>query len=142
MASDREGGRARPPATAAPPPAGSAAAPPQSFLPLSARDFHILFTLAGGDRHGYGLVKDIEEQTGGLIRLDPANLYRAIQRMVDIGLAEDVEPAAADSADERRRYYRLTGLGRRVVAADAERMRSLAAAAEAERLIPRSGGAS
>lgn len=113
----------------------------KSLLPLSARDFHILFVLACGDRHGYGLVKAIEEQTNGMIRLDPANLYRAIQRMVDTGLVEDSEPPA-DGSGERRRYYRITELGRRVVSADAERMRSLARAAEAERLISRSGGTS
>ncbi|MBW1885602.1 MAG: helix-turn-helix transcriptional regulator [Deltaproteobacteria bacterium] len=109
-----------------------------SFLPLSARDFHILFVLACGDGHGYGLVKAIEAQTDGLIRLDPANLYRAIQRMVDSGLVEDTEPPA-DGSGERRRYYKITEHGRRVVSADAERMRSLARAAEAARLISKSG---
>lgn len=112
-----------------------------AYLPLSARDFHILFVLAGGAAHGYGLVKAIEAQTDGLIRLDPANLYRAIQRMVDDGLVEDAAPPTG-GADERRRYYRITELGRRVVSADAERMRSLARAAEAEQLIARSRRAS
>jgi DNA-binding PadR family transcriptional regulator len=112
--------------------------PETSLLPLSARDFHILFVLACGDSHGYGLVKTIEAQTDGLIRLDPANLYRAIQRMVDVGLVEDAEPPA-DGGGERRRYYQITELGRRVVSADAERMRSLARAAEAEQLIDKSG---
>jgi DNA-binding PadR family transcriptional regulator len=115
--------------------------PEASFLPLSARDFHILFVLAGGDAHGYGLVKAIEAQTEGMIRLDPANLYRAIQRMVDDGLVEDAE-TPGDAADERRRYYRITELGRRVVSADAERMRSLARAAESEHLITKSRRAS
>ena len=114
--------------------------PEKSFLPLSARDFHILFVLARGDSHGYGLVKTIEAQTDGLIRLDPANLYRAIQRMVDAGLVEDTESPA--DGGERRRYYQITELGRRVVSADAERMRSLARAAEAERLIGKSERAS
>ena len=75
--------------------------PENSFLPLSARDFHILFVLAGGDSHGYGLVKTIEAQTDGLIRLDPANLYRAIQRMVDSGLVEDTEPPISSSSAPR-----------------------------------------
>ncbi len=110
------------------------------LLPLSPRDFHILFALADGERHGYGLVKVIERQTDGLIRLDPANLYRAIQRMVADGLVEDAERRPAPgSADERRRYYRITGLGRDVVGAEAVRMRSLAEAAEAKQLIPKLG---
>ncbi len=110
------------------------------LLPLSPRDFHILFALADGERHGYGLVKVIERQTDGLIRLDPANLYRAIQRMVAEGLVEDAERRAAPgSADERRRYYRITEMGRDVVGAEAGRMRSLARAAEAKQLIPKLG---
>jgi len=110
------------------------------LLPLSPRDFHILFALADGERHGYGLVKVIERQTDGLIRLDPANLYRAIQRMVADGLVEDAERRPVPgSADERRRYYRITGLGRDVVGAEAVRMRSLAEAAEAKQLIPKLG---
>jgi len=108
------------------------------LLPLSPRNFHILFALADGERHGYGLVKSIEQQTDGLIRLDPANLYRAIQRMVADGLVEDAERRAAPgSADGRRRYYRITVLGRDVVGAEAGRMRSLAEAAEAKQLIPK-----
>ncbi len=111
------------------------------MLPLSPRDFHILFALADGERHGDGLVKAIEEQTDGLIRLDPANLYRAVQRMVDDGLVEDAERRPAPgSADERRRYYRITEMGRDVVGAEAGRMRSLANAAEAKSLIPKPGG--
>ena len=110
------------------------------LLPLSPRDFHILFALADGERHGLGLVRAIERQTDGLIRLDPANLYRAIQRMVADGLVEDAElRSAPGSADERRRYYRITGLGRGVVGAEAGRMRSLAEAAEAKQLIPKPG---
>ena len=110
------------------------------LLPLSPRDFHILFALADGERHGYGLVKTIERQTDGLIRLDPANLCRAIQRMVAAGLVVDAERrSTSGSADERRRYYRITDLGRAVVGAEAGRMRSLAEAAEAKQLIPKPG---
>ena len=111
------------------------------LLPLSPRDFYILFALVDGERHGYGLVKAIEEQTDGLIRLDPANLYRAVQRMVDGGLVEDAaRRAAPGSVDERRRYYRITEIGRDVVGAEAGRMRSLANAAEVKSLIPKPGG--
>ena len=108
-------------------------------LPLSPRDFHILFALVDGECHGYGLVKSLREQTDGALSLDPANLYRAIQKLSAAGLVEDAERRkAADAADERRRYYRITALGRNVVAAEAERMRAIAGVAEAKKLIPRS----
>lgn len=101
-------------------------------LPLKPVDFHILLVLTEADLHGYGIVKEIEERTGGGIRLEPGNLYRYVRRLVDEGL---VTPAAREPIDgeERRRYYAVTPLGRQVLAAEASRMRSLVAAAE-ERL--------
>lgn len=109
-----------------------------AHLPLSARDFHVLFGLAEGERHGYGLVKSIADETGGLVQLDPANLYRALQAMVEAGLVEDAGRRPAPEASGReRRYYGITALGRRVVQAEARRMQALAATAEARRLIPR-----
>jgi DNA-binding PadR family transcriptional regulator len=98
------------------------------FLPLAARDFYILFFLAQRERHGYGLVKAIDAHSDGSVRLDPANLYRAIQRLAADGLiADGPRKVAADSGRERR-YYRITELGREVVAAEATRMQALAAA--------------
>lgn len=99
-------------------------------LPLKPVDFHILLVLTDGDLHGYGMVKEIEARSGGTIRLEPGNLYRYIRRLVDEGM---VEPAARKAADgeERRRYYTVTSLGRELLAAEASRMRSLVAAAEA-----------
>ena len=109
------------------------------WLPLSARDFHILLALTDGERHGYGLVKTIERASGGVLRLDPANLYRAIQKLAEAGLVQDAECKPAPEANAaRRRYYRITDLGRGVATAEAERMRELAAVAEAKCLIPRS----
>lgn len=98
-------------------------------LPLKAVDFHILLVLTDGDLHGYGMVKEIEERSGGTIRLEPGNLYRYIRRLVDEGM---VAPAAREGVDgeERRRYYTVTPGGRRLLAAEAARMRSLVAAAE------------
>ena len=117
--------------------------PARWHVPLSPRDFYILFALADEDRHGYGLVKVIEEQSNGALRLDPANLYRAVQKLANAGLVADADRRRApDVADERRRYYRLTDLGRRVVIAEAERMRHLVEAATAKRLISPSGGVS
>lgn len=110
---------------------------PHTSLPLRPVDFHILLVLTDGERHGYGIAKEIDARSEGRIRLEPGNLYRYLRRLVEGGL---VEPAARrpspDTADERRRYYRVTALGRRVLAADAARMRSLVAAAEARVTLP------
>ncbi len=105
-------------------------------LPLSERDFHILFALVDGPCHGYGLVKTIRERTGGALSLDPANLYHAVQRMMDQGLVEDADRREAPDSARIRRYYRIAPRGRRVLAADAERMRVLVAAACTKKLIP------
>jgi len=103
------------------------------FLPLTARDFHILFVLLDGDRHGYWMVTEIEKQTGGKIRMEAGNLYRSIRRKIRDGLIAEAERRPApESDDERRRYYRITDLGRRVVAAEMARMRAVLAAADAK----------
>jgi DNA-binding PadR family transcriptional regulator len=98
----------------------------RSFLPLKPVDLELLLALADGERHGYGLVQSIEGHTNGLLRLDPGNLYRVIKRLLADGLvAEAGQRAAADQGGERRRYYRLTPLGGRVLAAELERLRTL-----------------
>ena len=113
-----------------------------SMLPLSPRDFLILFALVDGDRHGYGLVKEVERQSDGQVRIDPANLYRSLRRMRKQWLVEESERRPAPEADdERRRYYRITELGTRVVTAEASRMSRLAHAARAKKLIPGSEAA-
>lgn len=99
-------------------------------LPLKPVDFHILLVLTDGDRHGYGIVKEIEDRTDGALRLEPGNLYRYVKRLVEIGAVERAERRAVEG-HERRRYYRVTALGRRLLAAEADRMRSLVDAAEA-----------
>jgi PadR family transcriptional regulator len=109
---------------------------PESFLPLKPVDLLILTMLAGGERHGYGVRQDIAEHTGGTILLEAGNLYRSIRRMLDEGLLQESgRRPAQDLDDERRRYYRLTALGRRVLAAEALRLRELVRIAEAHRLI-------
>jgi len=97
------------------------------FLPLKPVDLELLLALAGEDRHGYGLVQRISEHTNGLIVLDPGNLYRVIKRLLGDGLIDE-NPARAAEGDERRRYYRITALGGRVLAAELERLRALIAA--------------
>jgi DNA-binding PadR family transcriptional regulator len=108
----------------------------RAFLPLNPREFLILFALVEGEQHGYGLVKAVESQTDGQVRMDPANLYRSIKRLVRDELVQQVgERKAPESNDERRRYYGITRLGREVVVAEAERLDRLAAAARARNLI-------
>jgi len=102
------------------------AADPRTHLPLKPVDFELLLALAGEDRHGYGLVQAISAHTGGLLVLDPGNLYRVIKRLLADGLiAEAGGRSAADADGERRRYYRITPLGGRVLAAEVERLRTL-----------------
>lgn len=99
---------------------------PESFLPLKPVDFLILLALVEGERHGYGLLQDVAQATEGRTRLDAGNLYRLMRRQLDAGLVEMAERRpAAESGDERRRYYRLTRLGRQVARAETERLTRL-----------------
>ncbi len=107
---------------------------PEEFLPLSPQEFQILLSLADRDRHGYGIMQEVAERTGGDMRLGPGTLYGAIKRMRGPGLIE--EAGEREEGDERRRYYRLTPLGRAVAMAEAGRLASLVAAARGKRLLP------
>ncbi len=99
---------------------------PRSFLPLKPDLFHILLALSERELHGYGIMKSVEEATEGQIVLEPSPLYRRLKRLLELGIvAESTERPATDVDDERRRYYRLTNLGRSVLAADAARMVAL-----------------
>jgi DNA-binding PadR family transcriptional regulator len=110
---------------------------PTSLIPLNPRDYLILFALVGEDRHGYGIVKEVEAGSRGGVRLDPANLYRSLKRMTADGLVEEAErPTGADDPSDRRKYYRITPLGRKVVELEARRLADLTAAARAIELIP------
>jgi len=89
-------------------------------------DLELLLALADDERHGYGLVQAIAAHTNGLVELDPGNLYRVVKRLLADGLvAEAGQRSAPDEGGERRRYYRLTPLGGRVLAAELERLRTL-----------------
>ena len=106
------------------------------MLPLKPQDYHILFVLLDGERHGYGMVKEIERQTGGQVRLEAGNLYRSVRRLIKQGLiVESDRRPAPESDDERRRYYGVTDFGRQVVDAETDRMRNVVAAAEARLAI-------
>ena len=106
-------------------------------LPLPAATFHILLALAEADRHGYGIIQDVEARTGGALRLSAGTLYRSIQRLLEQGLiVETRERPAPEEDDERRRYYRITPLGRAVAKAEARRLTELVRMARAAGLAP------
>ncbi len=107
-----------------------------SMLPVNPRDFLILFSLVDGERHGYGVLKHVSEESEGRVRLDPANLYRSLKRLMKDGLVAETEKRPASDLDEkRRRYYGLTELGTQVVAAEATRLSKLADAARSRNLV-------
>jgi DNA-binding PadR family transcriptional regulator len=107
-------------------------------LPLPPATFHILLALAAGDRHGYGIIQDVEARTDGALRLSPGTLYRTIQRLLEQGLiVETRERPSPEEDDERRRYYRITPLGTAVARAEAQRLARLVRLARASGLVPR-----
>jgi DNA-binding PadR family transcriptional regulator len=108
------------------------------FLPLPTAVFHILVALADRDRHGYSIMQDVATRTDGKVRLSAGTLYSAVRRMLEQGLIEELRDSPdPDSEDQRRRYYRLTALGRRVALAEARRLRDMLSQAQATGLIPR-----
>lgn len=108
----------------------------ESQLPLKPVELLVLTMLSAGDRHGYGIRQDILEHTGGTMALEAGNLYRTMRRLEADGLIdESPRRHADDSDDERRRYYRLTPFGRRVLAAELERLRALVKLGEERRVI-------
>jgi len=117
---------------------------PESFLPLTPVVFDILVTLASGDQHGYGILMDLRQRTGEMVR--PGSLYRALNRLLEDGLIDPVDPSdvvkakqarAADPGSDRRRPYRLTALGRQVAEAETARLDAQVRSARAARLVSR-----
>ena len=99
---------------------------PDSFLPLKPHVFHVLLSLADEDQHGYGIMQEVLDRTDGKVRLWPATLYGTLKRLMDEDLiAESGDRPAPDRDDARRRYYRLTKLGRRVLNAECRRLEDL-----------------
>jgi DNA-binding PadR family transcriptional regulator len=89
----------------------------QKFIPLKPQWFHIMLSLAGGEQHGYGIMQEVLQRTSGKVRLWPATLYGSIKRLIEADLIEE--------SDARRRYYRLTTLGKRVLDAECDRLQEL-----------------
>ena len=111
---------------------------PKDLLPLTPAVLHILLALADEERHGYGIMREVEARTGGETRMGPGTLYGSIKRMLADDLIEESdERPDPQMDDQRRRYYRITDFGRKVAGAEAERLTSLVNAAEAKRLVKR-----
>jgi DNA-binding PadR family transcriptional regulator len=107
-----------------------------ALLPLAPAFLHILIALGEGERHGYAIMQDVAARTDGRVQMSPGTLYGSIKRMLADGLIEEVTTGAA-GADERRRFYRLTKFGRRVAAAEADRLTTLLSQARSSGLVPR-----
>ena len=106
------------------------------FLPLTPQQFHILLALTGGDRHGYGIIQDVERRTDGELRLSAGTLYRSIQRLLEQGLVSETDNRPApEFDDERRRYYRITAFGTAVARAEIRRMSQLVRMARTQGLL-------
>jgi len=98
---------------------------PEDFLPLTPAVFNILLALADSEKHGYGIMLEVEANTNGQVLMGPGTLYGSIKRMLKAGLIEESdERADLEMDDQRRKYYRLTNLGRRALRMEAERLAS------------------
>lgn len=110
------------------------------LLPLPTATFHILVALSDADRHGYGIMQEVAQRTGGKTKLNPGTLYTTIQRLLEKGLIVELREAPdPDQDDERRRYYRLTPLGRRAAQLELARLSELVALGQRAGLTPERG---
>ena len=112
---------------------------PEALLPLTPAMFHVLVALASGDLHGYAVIKDVADRTGGSVQLGTSTLYGIVKRLLADGLAvESKRRPAAEDDDERRRYYRLTPFGREVVNAEIRRLEATLQAAKGVPILRKS----
>ena len=110
---------------------------PEDHLPLSPAVFHILLALADEERHGYGIMQEVKQRTDGKVRLGAGTLYGAIKRLLEKGIiVETDERPDPELNEERRRYYRLTDFGQRVLRAEVSRLNQLVQQARAKELLP------
>ena len=116
---------------------GDEARVPDGYLPLTPAVLDIVLALGDDELHGYGIMREVRQRTDGRRRLAPGTLYRSLRQMQERGLVEEsLERPVPSLDDERRRYYRLTELGRRVAAAEVERLEGLVRAARSKGLAP------
>ena len=110
--------------------------PKRKLDPLPAAAFQIMLALAGGDLHGYAVMRQVEEQTGGRLRLGPGTLYGSIQSLLEGNLIQEVgRPADIEVRSERRRYYRLTVTGRKMARSEAEKMADVLRVARTRKIL-------
>jgi DNA-binding PadR family transcriptional regulator len=112
--------------------------------PLTPAVFHILLALADGEKHGYSIMKDVEKQTQGKLKMGPGTLYGSIKRMLAAGLIEEADERPDPALDdERRRYYRLSDLGQKVLSAESQRLEQAVEVARQKRVLahPQTGAA-
>src|SRR5262245_32723734 len=110
--------------------------PKRKLDPLPTAAFHILLALADQDLHGYEIMRQVAEQTGGRTRLGPGTLYGSIRTLLHEGLIEEIEPRRKEEpGEERRRYYRLTSGGRKLARAEADRLADLLRLARTKRIL-------
>lgn len=113
---------------------------PQSLLPLTAALLHVLLSLADSDKHGYAIIKEVQDRTNGEVTLGAGTLYSMLKRLLADGLVvESGDRPDRSIDDERRRYYRLTPFGREVAIADIRRLESLVSQARQKQLVPTLG---
>jgi DNA-binding PadR family transcriptional regulator len=116
---------------------GERTSDPGDLLPLTSVALNVLLALADGERHGYGIMLEVRERTGGRVRLGPGTLYGAIKRLKEGGVIEESgQRPDPEADDERRRYYRLSGFGGEVLAAEVERLDGLVRAARRKGAFP------
>ena len=106
---------------------------PNEFLPLKPNWFYVMLSLADGEQHGYGIMREVLERTDGKVHLWPATLYGTLKRLTDEDLVEEAAARRPAGDDPRRRYYRLTRLGRKVLAAESSRLEDLVRLVHAKR---------
>ena len=109
--------------------------PKRKLDPLPAAAFQIMLSLADGELHGYRIMRQVEEQTNGRMRLGPGTLYSSIQAMLEAGLIEEVDRSSEEANHERRRYYRLTTSGRKLARTEAERLADLLRVARVKKIF-------
>ena len=109
---------------------------PESLLPLTPAVFHVLLALAGGERHGYAIMQEVTESTDGQIKMGPGTLYGTIKRLLQAKMIEESDERPDPHLDdERRRYYRLTAVGEKIVTAEARRYAAIVEIARGKKLI-------
>ena len=111
---------------------------PNSTPPLTPAVFHILLALSSGERHGYGIMKQVETDSQGKVSMGPGTLYGSLKRMLDAGLVQESDKRVdPEMDDERRIYYQITGMGAQALAAELERYKRIVTVAQQRKLLPK-----